>query len=362
MVHRGLLSDSGDITHRRDQSGQERSGTGTIVRLVASADRLLELLALLSSRTHWTADELADRLEVTERTVRRDVARLREIGYAVESGRGLHGGYQLTAGSRLPPLVLDDDEAMVIAVSLAAVAANGGRGTGEAALKALAKLDRILPPRLRDRAKALHSVTLGLTATRLPAADPDVLIGLALTCDRPERIRFDYLDAREQVTRRHVEPFRLVFTSLRWYLVAYDLDRVDWRTFRVDRLSELRSTGIPFERGEVPDAARQVATGVSVAAYDHVATVRFGRPRAEVERMVHPTVGVILDDDDDDDAGDDDGDDPGDGVVVRIGGDPDWIAHYLIGLPGPYEVVDSPQVVDELRRIAHDVLELHAGS
>lgn len=324
---------------------------------MASADRLLELLALLSSRPHWTADELADRLEITERTVRRDVARLREIGYGVESGRGLHGGYQLTAGSRLPPLVLDDDEAMVIAVSLTAVAANGGRGTGEAALKALAKLDRLLPPRLRDRARALHSVTLGLTSTRLPAADPDALIGLALACERPERIRFDYLDARERVTSRHVEPFRLVFTSMQWYLVGYDLDRADWRTFRVDRTSRIRPTGIPFERGDVPDAARQVATGVSVAAYEHVATVRFHRSRAEVERMVPATVGVI-DDRDDQAPGAGAGVGAG-GVLVRIGGDPDWIAQFLIGLPGPFDVIDSPEVVVELRRIANDVLVAH---
>ena len=361
MVHGGLLvagtPRGRDRSHRRRHSGQLRSGSRTIVRLVASADRLLELLALLSSRPHWTADELADRLEITERTVRRDVARLREIGYGVDSGRGLHGGYRLTAGSRLPPLVLDDDEAMVIAVSLGAVAASGGRGTGEAALKALAKLDRILPPRLRDRARALHSVTLGLTSTRLPAADPDALIGLALACERPERIRFDYLDARERLTRRHVEPFRLVFTSMQWYLVAYDLDRADWRTFRVDRTSELRPTGIPFERGEVPDAARQVAQGVSVAAYDHVATVRFRRPRAEVERLVPATVGVI------DDAGDGDAvDEQRDGVLVRIGGDPDWVAQFLIGLPGPFDVLDSPEVVAELRRIARDVLERHPAS
>jgi predicted DNA-binding transcriptional regulator YafY len=153
------------------------------------------------------------------------------------------------------------------------------------------------------------------------------------------------------MTRRHVEPFRLVFTSMQWYLVAFDLDRADWRTFRVDRTSQLRPTGIPFERGDVPDAARQVATGVSVAAYDHVATVRFRRPRAEVERMVPATVGVI---DDEVDATVE-----GSGVLVRIGGDPDWVAQFLIGLPGPFDVVDSPEVVAELRRIAHDVLAGH---
>jgi predicted DNA-binding transcriptional regulator YafY len=313
---------------------------------MASADRLLSLLSLLTVRGHWTAVELAERLEITERTVRRDIARLRELGYAVDSDPGLHGGYQMAAGSRLPPLVLDDDEAMVIAMSLASVAAAGGERTGEAAVKALVKLDRILPPRLRERAHALHAVTLGLTGTRLPATDTDALVVIALACERPERMRFEYLDASERVTSRHVEPYRLVFTSMRWYLVAFDRDRDDWRTFRVDRMSEIKPTGIPFERGEVPDAVAQVAAGVAVHAYDQVATIRFHMSLREVERQVPRTVGVVAEVD-------------GDTVLVKIGGDPDWVARFLLGIEGRVEVVDSPDVVTELRRMAEQVLVDH---
>lgn len=313
---------------------------------VASADRLLSLLALLSVRGHWSAGELAERLEITERTVRRDIARLREIGYAVESDPGLHGGYRLAAGSRLPPLVLDDDEAMVIAMSLASVVAAGGERTGEAAVKALVKLDRILPPRLRERARALHAVTLGLTGTRLPATDTDALVVIALACERPERLRFEYLDAGERMSSRHVEPYRLVFTSMRWYLVAFDRDRDDWRTFRVDRMSEIKATGIPFERGEVPDAAAQVAAGLAVYAYEQVATIRFHLSRDDVDRQVPRTIGVVTE--------------VADGAVtVRIGGDPDWVARFLLGIEGRFEVVEPPEVVTELRRMAEQILHDH---
>jgi predicted DNA-binding transcriptional regulator YafY len=315
---------------------------------VAQADRLLSLLALLSSRGHWSADQLATRLEITERTVRRDITRLREIGYPVEAAPGVHGGYQLGAGGKLPPLLLDDDEAVAMAVGLAAAAGAGSSGLEIAAVSALSKLDRVLPPRLRERVAALRNVTLGLRRTEVPAADTEVLVLLALACQRPERIRFDYRDAADQDTHRIVEPFRLVFTDRRWYLVANDMDRKAWRTFRVDRMSAIDSTGVPFEHGEVPDAVAQVAAGVAVWGYESHATVRIRAVGPDVERLVPATVGVIDRED-------------GDWSVVRIGGDAAWVARFLAGLDCPCEVLDPPEVRAQLRALGRRLLSEHRG-
>lgn len=313
---------------------------------MASADRLLDLLALMAARVHWTAGELAERLEVTERTVRRDMARLREIGYAVESDSGPHGGYRLSAGTRLPPLVIDDDEALMVALGLSAMTTSGA-GPQLAAVSALSKLDRIMPPRLRERSRALHTMTLGLTGSRIPAADPDSLVTIALACERPERLRFDYCDAADRHSTRWVEPYRLVFTSMRWYLVAFDTDRDAWRTFRVDRMADLFPSGVPFERGEVPDATAQVAAGLAVHAHDTVATIRFRCTRSDVERVIPRTIGVI-------DEASPDGD-----IVVRIGGELDWIAQFLLGVEEPFRIVEPPQLVTELRAAAQRVLDMH---
>jgi predicted DNA-binding transcriptional regulator YafY len=315
---------------------------------MASATRLLSLLAMLSSRPHWTAPELAERLEITERTVRRDIAQLREIGYPVEATPGVHGGYRLGAGGRLPPLLLDDDEAVAMAIALGLAAGAGSSGLETAAVAALTKLDRVLPPRLRERVAALRNVTLGLRRAEVPAADTDALVLLALACQRPERVRFDYCDASEQTSHRLVEPYRLVFTERRWYLVARDTGRQAWRTFRVDRMSELVATGIPFVHAEVPDAAAQVAEGVALWAYETQATVRIHAPRHAVGRAIDPTVGVIDDERSDDHA-----------TVVRIGGDADWIARYLAGIPEPYEVLDAPDVRAELRALGRRLQREH---
>jgi predicted DNA-binding transcriptional regulator YafY len=318
---------------------------GTNLANMATASRLLTLLAMMSTRPHWSAFELAERLEITERTVRRDITRLREIGYPVEAAPGVHGGYRLGSGGKIPPLLLDDDEAVAMAIGLAAAAGAGSSGLEVAAVSALSKLDRVLPPRLRERVNALGNVTLGLRGTEVPAVDTDVLVVLALACQRPERIRFDYRDAQDQTSHRIAEPYRLVFTDRHWYLVANDTGRKAWRTFRVDRITDLVSTGIPFTHGDVPDAAAQVAAGVAVWGYDLRATVRLQATRADVERMIPPTVGVIDHDDTT-------------STTVRIGGEAPWIARYLAGLPCSFEVIDPPEVRDELRalgrRLVHD--------
>src|SRR5262249_42344164 len=153
----------------------------------------------------------------------------------------------------LPPLLLDDDEGVAVAVALRAVSGGGGSGLETAALSALTKLDQVLPAQLRKRVAALRTVTVGLRAAELPPADLDLLVVLAVACRRPERLRFTYLDAQGNTTDRLVEPFRLVYTARQWYLVAFDTSRLDWRTFRVDRISDAKGTGIPFERDNEPD-------------------------------------------------------------------------------------------------------------
>jgi predicted DNA-binding transcriptional regulator YafY len=315
---------------------------------VAQADRLLELLALLGTRPQWAATELALRLEITERTVRRDVTRLREIGYPIVAAPGLHGGYALGAGGKLPPLLLDDDEAVAVAIGLSAATGTGTGNSGleDSAVSALSKLDRVLPPRLRERVGALRQVTLALERPRLPAADTDALVLMAVACQRPERVRFDYRDADGRVSQRLVEPFRLVFTDRRWYAVCFDTGRDDWRTFRLDRISQLRATGQSFVRGAVPDAARLVAEGVAVRGYDAVATVRLEAARDHAAQLIPPTVGVVVDSDDD-------------WTTVQIGGDPDWVARYLAGLSCRFEVVSPDAVRTELRALARRLIRDH---
>jgi predicted DNA-binding transcriptional regulator YafY len=313
-----------------------------------SAGRLLELLALFGARAWWSGDELARRLEVTPRTLRRDVTRLRMLGYPIEATTGPNGGYRLGAGGRLPPLVLDDDEAVAVAVALRQAAGSAGGGMEAAALTALTKLDQVLPVQLRERVIAVRTVTVDLRTPRLPPADIDALIVAALACRRPERLRFTYEDGDGRVTRRLVEPFRLVTTERRWYLVAYDTDRQAWRTFRVDRLSELRLTGMPFEHRDTPDAAALVSEGLALHVYPYQARVVLHLPFDIAARVVPPTVGVLEQIDDAH-------------TLARIGGEPDWIARYLAGMECRYEVLEPPEVRSELRALGERLVAEHAG-
>ena len=197
--------------------------------------RLLRLLSLLQLRRDWPGPELAARLEVDVRTVRRDIDRLRALGYPVSSTSGAAGGYRLEPGTDLPPLLLDDDEAVAVAVCLRTAAGGTVAGIEEAALRALAKLDRLLPTRLRGRAGALSAATVAMTGQR-PVIDADDLAAIAAACRDHEVLRFDYRTNDGATSRRTVEPLRLVHTGRLWYLVAWDRDRGDWRTFRVDRI------------------------------------------------------------------------------------------------------------------------------
>ena len=249
--------------------------------------RMLKLLSLLQTHRHWAGPELASRLAVSERTLRRDVDRLRELGYPVDATRGTDGGYQLAAGSRLPPLLLDDEEAVAIAVGLRAAAVSPVAGIDETSVRALAKLEQVLPARLRHRVGALQhfSESLDRGWRDEPTIDPGDLTEIAGACRDTVRLRFDY-ERRDGVAGgRMVEPHRLVSTGRRWYLVAWDVDREDWRTFRVDRMAEPKALTRPFTARELPDgvdAAAFVEAGLQSAWAPAEAVLTLTAPLDEV--------------------------------------------------------------------------------
>lgn len=221
--------------------------------------RSLRLLSLLQTHRFWSGSDLSDRLGVSERTLRRDVERLRELGYEVTATPGLGGGYQLAGGNRLPPLLLDDDEAVAIAVGLRTAAVQGLADGEHTSLSALAKLEQMLPAHLRRRVAALQEYAVPSVGGG-ETVDADVVAALALACRDHERVRFGYVSALEIESRRHVEPHSLVPRENRWYLVSWDLDRDDWRTFRLDRMTDLLLTGARADARELPadDAAEFV--------------------------------------------------------------------------------------------------------
>jgi predicted DNA-binding transcriptional regulator YafY len=226
--------------------------------------RMLRLLSLLQTHRYWPGGELAERLDVSGRTLRRDVDRLRELGYVVDAVRGVAGGYQLRAGGQLPPLLLEDEEAVAIAVSLQSSAAGAVAGMEETSVQALTKVIGLMPPRLRRQMDALRSQTERLPWSGGPAVDPTLLTVLAQACRDDEPVHFTYTARESDPTERWVEPHRMVSMGRRWYLVAYDRDRQDWRSFRVDRISEPRTTGQRFRPRELPadDAVSFVQAGI----------------------------------------------------------------------------------------------------
>lgn len=329
--------------------------SATISAFMDTSRRVLQLLVMFTTRPSWRADELAERLEVTDRTLRRDVTRLRQLGYPIVSTTGRYGGYELGAGGRLPPLLLDDEEAVAVALSLRAMTQGADASLGEAALSAATKLRQVLPDRLRHRVEAVDDVAVAVTRAAPPRDDaPPVNIGLltdvAIAARRAERIQFRYRDGADRITDRRVEPHRLVSLGRRWYLVGFDLDRDDWRTYRVDRVDQFVATGHRATPRTLPDAAAQVAEGVAVRAFEHHARIRLFAVRTEAARSIAPNVGVLADDDAPPI------DNVGQTCIVTIGGDLDWIARYLIGLPMKFTVLEPPELRIELRSLARRVL------
>jgi predicted DNA-binding transcriptional regulator YafY len=250
--------------------------------------RLLRLLSLLQGRREWPGAELAERLGVTGRTVRRDVERLRALGYPVDATSGAAGGYRLTSGGNLPPLLLDDEEAVAVAVGLRAAVDSGVSGTEETSVRALAKLEQVLPARLRGQIAAIGGATAALHPTGGPRAESATLAVLAAACRDHEVVRFDYRRRDGAAMSRRVEPHSLVTAHGRWLLLAHDLDRADWRIFRIDRLTDPAPTRRRFAPRRLPaaDAAAYVARAIATAPYRHAVDATVHAPLDEVAARV----------------------------------------------------------------------------
>ncbi|MGR3936943.1 helix-turn-helix transcriptional regulator [Streptomyces sp. BRA346] len=307
-----------------------------------TTERVLRLLALLQRRASWTAAELSAELGVTDRSVRRDVERLRALGYPVHAAPGVGGGYQLGAGTRLPPLLLDDEEAIATAVSLRLASGGTVAGAGEAALRALAKLDQVMPPRLRAEVRAVHGATETLVGPGVEI-DAELLVTLARACRDAVRVRFRYAARGGDERERTVEPVRMVTTGRRWYLMAWDTDRDDWRTFRLDRMREATATTWRFRPREHPDPVAYVQQSVTGAPYRYVARVRLHAPPARVRELVPPQVGRVEDDRD------------GWCVLVAGGDDLDWLAVHVARLGIEAEILDPPELREAAARLARRI-------
>ena len=272
--------------------------SGILGTMLDTSARLLRLLSLLQARPDWTGPQLAERLAVTTRTVRNDVERLRRLGYPVHGTPGVAGGYRLGAGTALPPLILDDDEAVAVAIGLRSAADGSVAGLDEAARRASVKLDQVLPSRLRHRVEAVHDAVVSLPRPG-PGADPRVLTAVAGAVRASERLRFDYEAFDGTASVRTVEPHKLVHTQGRWYLVGWDIDRDDWRTFRADRV-RLRSTPGPrfAPRGDPEGGlAAFVARGLGTATWRYQARVTVHAPAERVAGRLPPAVVVTALDD-----------------------------------------------------------------
>jgi predicted DNA-binding transcriptional regulator YafY len=262
--------------------------------MLQTSARLLRLLSLLQARRSWSGAELAERLDVTGRTLRRDVDRLRSLGYPVDSTSGMAGGYRLGVGAKLPPLLLDDDEAVAVSVGLRTAAGGTVTGLEEAAVRALTKLEQVLPSRLRRRVAALHSFIVPLASTG-PTVDLGMLSVMASACRDRERLTFEYRRRDGCAAERTVEPSGLVHTGRRWYLVAWDLARSDWRTFRIDRIEAKVKAGVRFAARDPPDGdlAAFVSRSVSIAPYPVRAKVILHAPIEVVAERVSPSAGLL---------------------------------------------------------------------
>ncbi|MFD7841609.1 helix-turn-helix transcriptional regulator [Nocardia sp. NPDC059764] len=304
--------------------------------------RLLRLLSLLQTPREWPGSELADRLGVTDRTVRRDIDRLRDLGYPVEATMGATGGYRLVAGAAMPPLLLDDDEAVAIAVGLRGAAGSAIAGIEEASVRALAKLEQVLPAKLRRRVRVLGVATIAPGAGA-NIVDPELLTALAAAISNTERVRFGYEAANGAETRRHVEPVGLVPYRHRWYLVGFDLDRGDWRSFRADRVSRVLATGARFVPRELP-AADPAAYIIGDRTDWGTSSLRF---QVDIAAPASAVIGRL-------------GEGPGD--IVERGPEacaldmrrddlPEWVAHRLLQLEVEITVHGPAELVEEMRKI-----------
>ncbi len=309
--------------------------------MLETSTRLLRLLSLLQTRRDWPGPELADRLEVGPRTVRRDVERLRRLGYPVQATPGVAGGYRLGAGASLPPLLLDEEEAVAVAVGLRTAASVGVAGIEETSVRAMTKLEQVLPSRLRRRVNAVGSATVAYPGTG-PAIDPDTLALIAGAARDHERLLFKYRTHDGEVSRRTVEPHRLVHTGRRWYLVAFDAGRDDWRTFRVDRIEPKPSIDRRFAPRDPPakDIAAYVSRAISSTRDRYQAKVILHAPLAEVAGRVPHTVGTL---------------EPIDERSCLLLTGSDWLgglAVYIANIGVDFEVLEPPEFIEQVQQLA----------
>ena len=306
-----------------------------------TTSRVLQLLGLLQSRRVWSGDDLAARLGVTTRSVRRDVERLRELGYPVAASRGHGGGYQLGAGAALPPLLLDPDEAVAMAVCLRLAAGGSVAGVGESALRALTKLDQVMPRRLRSQVSAVHEATVTLTSGAPESVvEPDVLMTLARASRDREHVTAGYVDRSGTATRRRLEPYQLVTTGRRWYLLAFDRDRQDWRSLRLDRMSDVTAVGTTFAARDAPDAAAYVRRSISTSPYRYVARIRYHAPVDTV--APHFPAGSV----------DVEADGPDATIVTAGADDPRAMVPWLAMVDADFEILESPELADAMVAMA----------
>jgi predicted DNA-binding transcriptional regulator YafY len=306
-----------------------------------TASRLLELLSMLQGRRDWSGAELAERLEVSGRTIRRDIERLRRLGYPVDSLTGVAGGYRLAAGSAMPPLLLDDEEAIAIAVGLRTAAGASVAGIEETAVRALVKLEQVLPAHLRRRVRALGSATFTLPVAG-PTVDPQQLTSIASACRDSECLRFAYRSRDGTDSRREVEPHSLVNHGRRWYLIAWDPRREGWRTFRIDRLRKPASTGVRFTSRSLPanDPAAFVRQSISRAPNRFEAVVTLHASAEEMTSRVPAHWGAI---------------EPIDARTCKYRtGDDDlrWLALRVAMIGVDFEVHEPPELLEQLRLLA----------
>lgn len=308
--------------------------------MLETSARLLELLSLLQTPRVWAGSDLAERLGVDARTIRRDIDKLRTLGYPVHAVAGT-AGYRLGVGTKLPPLLLNDDEAVAVVLGLRTAAGGTVTGIEESSLRALAKLEQLLPARLRHRVSALQAATVTVPAG-VAAADPDVLTAIAAAIRDHEQLRFDYRTHTGAEIRRAAEPHRLVHTGRHWYLVGWDVDKNDWRTFRVDRLHPRIPNGPRFIPRAAPDVelSQMISHGVSTAPYRYQARITLEVSAAVAADRIPPTVGVIEAIDDTH-------------CLLHTGSNSlDEIAVYTALFGFEFHVHEPPELIDHLRALA----------
>jgi predicted DNA-binding transcriptional regulator YafY len=322
--------------------------------MLNTSARLLRLLSLLQAQRYWSGADLAERLEVTARTLRRDVDRLRSLGYPVHSTSGVAGGYRLGAGAALPPLLLDDDEALAVSLGLRTAAGGTVAGMEEAAVRALTKLEQVLPSRLRRRVKALHAFIVPFANTG-PTVDATMLAVIAGACRDRERLKFQYRDRDGAGSQRTTEPSGLVHTGRRWYLVAWDVGREDWRTFRVDRIEGKVAPGTRFIPRDPPDRnlATYVSRSVSSAPYALHARIVLHAPLEVVAERVSPAMGRL------------DAIDAGSCELHAGANSLDSLAAWVSLLGVDFEIREPPELIEHLQRLMdrlHRATSLGNGS